>query len=164
MFIFISLSFAFLFFNQQLPHFNGRRLYSFKYVCFDWTWKWFTLWCTLLHIQKWWPNIIFCFSFLLQNWYSAHSNLFLFANRLYNYLRLSDILKQTGLSKEQFLARNKNIEITCLSNLQFESNLLISSKCKFKDELQNHSGTAVEMVKLDDQIRDILQIEIIRVR
>ena len=82
---------------------------------------------------------------------------------MYNYLRLSDILKQPGLSKEQFLTRNKNIEVTCLSNLEFESNLLISSRSKFKDEAQNHTKS-IEMIKLDDQVRNILQIESVRVR
>ncbi|XP_015792362.1 putative mediator of RNA polymerase II transcription subunit 26 [Tetranychus urticae] len=84
-------------------------------------------------------------------------------NNLYtqNYLKLCDILKQMGLSKDQFFNKYVNIEILCLSTANLISNALTS--CKSHHPSVEDTTQLSELVSLDDSIREILGIETLRV-
>lgn len=92
--------------------------------------------------------------------------LFLFFFRSCNFLRLSDVLKRTGLSKDDFVRTHKHIEILSIPKEEFETATMTSLLSGSKDVILENAAVNcyVELVPLDDGIREILKIETMRIR
>lgn len=78
-------------------------------------------------------------------------------------VRLSDMVKQLGVTRAEFLVRYGGVEVVSVSEEEFESvarcNQLVGCRRKSKSE----RGSRVELVRLDDEVRAILGIERTRV-
>ncbi|RWS16760.1 uncharacterized protein B4U79_16068 [Dinothrombium tinctorium] len=82
-----------------------------------------------------------------------------------NSVRLSDVLRHTALSREEFSSRHQHISVLTLSRHEFES----SASCSHlmgavvgADEAGD--GQSVELLVLDDMVRELLGVETIRLR
>ena len=85
-------------------------------------------------------------------------------NRSYNFLRLSDVLKRTGLTKEDFIKKHSNIEMISIPRNQFESATISQLLTPSRHQHQVPLDCYVDVIRLDDNIRNILGIETVRLR
>lgn len=92
-----------------------------------------------------------------------------------NYLRLSDVLTATGCTKDDFIRQHKLVKIVCLSSQYIESNSLasahspqrfqsVSSSESCGKKTKTSASHLIELIILDDDVRNILSIESIRIR
>lgn len=85
-------------------------------------------------------------------------------HRSEHFLRLSDVLKRTRLTKEEFVKRYSQIEIVSLDRHQSEETITGQILTKYDDILFRNDGLSEEFVLLNDKIRDILGIQTLRLR
>ncbi|XP_074598161.1 uncharacterized protein LOC141852897 [Brevipalpus obovatus] len=92
-----------------------------------------------------------------------------------SYLRLSDVLTATGCTKDDFVRQHKLVKIVCLSSQYIESNSLasahspqrfqsVSSSESCGKKTKTSASHLIELIILDDDVRNILSIESIRIR
>lgn len=83
----------------------------------------------------------------------------------HNYLRLSDVLKQTGLTIEEFKTVHSHIEIISITKTEFEASSLSSQLLTGSSKpVIEEPGSTVSVIKLDNNIREVLGIETITLR
>ncbi|XP_023221662.1 uncharacterized protein LOC111623350 isoform X2 [Centruroides sculpturatus] len=83
----------------------------------------------------------------------------------HNYLRLSDVLKQTGLTIEEFRRVHSHIEIVSVTKTEFETSSLSSQLLTGSSKPPvEEPGSTVSVVKLDNNIREVLGIETVTLR
>jgi hypothetical protein len=82
-----------------------------------------------------------------------------------NFLRLSDVLRRISLTKDEFTLKHSNIEILSIPRHEFDnatiSQLLTTSR---PEKLSANDSYTEDVVPLDDNIRNILGIETVRLR
>ncbi len=82
-----------------------------------------------------------------------------------NFLRLSDVLRRISLTKDEFMLKHSNIEILSIPRHEFDnatiSQLLTTSR---PEKFSANDSYAEDIVLLDDNIRNILGIETVRLR
>jgi hypothetical protein len=73
-------------------------------------------------------------------------------------MRLSGVLKRTGITRDEWLKRHPNIEIVSIGRHELQRSTIGQSVCDWEAD----DSSAEEMLVLDDSVRSILGIESLR--
>jgi len=76
-----------------------------------------------------------------------------------NFLQLSDVLKTTGLTRDEFVAKYSHIEIVSVDKHELESSTIGQPLTTVTND-----GCVDQLVVLDDKIRTVLAIDSIKVK